>query len=340
MRTVLLDGMKFPLMFLCFAVSCMVCYGNEDYRKEYELLYKDLLYYKEPGYKTYFNNQTYKSDGSIQFSQGSLISTDMPLHAAISGEGFFKIALDDGKVGYTRRGDFKIDFERGLITGDGYLIFDSIYIDNSVYYPGIEIGMDGTISSTTFDGKKQDLGRLQIYNVPEERLVHYDKSIYVLNDDSSEETHPDSRIVSGFLEMGNVEILPVLLRMNFLLHQLDENECRNLEIKREYCKLLIQEFTRAMESRETDFRLRNVTSRLLDISDELEIINRDYYEALEDKTSGKTITLDSLSGLFSLEISNFKKSVSRFNKNPDIPYWEIMRVYVLDCYVPFLSLEY
>lgn len=53
------------------------------------------------------------------FSQGSLSESSSPLHAAVSGNGFFVVQNADGRRGYTRAGDFSINNDGVLVSPSG-----------------------------------------------------------------------------------------------------------------------------------------------------------------------------------------------------------------------------
>src|SRR5215467_10047292 len=56
---------------------------------------------------------------SIVFSQGNFTQTDNPLDIVIQGKGFFQIRRPDGTVAYTRAGNFQLDRDGNLVTGNG-----------------------------------------------------------------------------------------------------------------------------------------------------------------------------------------------------------------------------
>lgn len=53
------------------------------------------------------------------FSQGALNESSSPLHAAISGNGFFVVQNSDGSRGYTRAGDFTVNNQGVLVSNTG-----------------------------------------------------------------------------------------------------------------------------------------------------------------------------------------------------------------------------
>lgn len=53
------------------------------------------------------------------FSQGNLTESSSPLHAAITGNGFFVVRNADGTSGYTRAGDFTVNNQGFLVSNSG-----------------------------------------------------------------------------------------------------------------------------------------------------------------------------------------------------------------------------
>lgn len=80
------------------------------------------------------------------FTQGSFNQTGNALDVAISGRGFFQVALPDGSMGYTRDGSFQLNSQGQLVTSSGYAVQPSISIPQGAQ--SITIGTDGTVSAT------------------------------------------------------------------------------------------------------------------------------------------------------------------------------------------------
>ena len=95
-------------------------------------------------------------------TQGSLHRTDYPFHVAINGVGFFPIQLTEGKVAYTRAGDFRYDGRtQQLTTSAGH----SLGIKIPDHYYNIEISPRGEVSGKrleSFDGQPEVLGSLKL----------------------------------------------------------------------------------------------------------------------------------------------------------------------------------
>lgn len=60
----------------------------------------------------------------LAFSQGTLDRTGNPMDVAIEGDGFFKVQTPEGKIEYTRNGQFSINNKNFLVTRDGDQVLD------------------------------------------------------------------------------------------------------------------------------------------------------------------------------------------------------------------------
>lgn len=158
------------------------------------------------------------------FEIGSLIETQNPLDLAIDGEGFFAVLTPNGQIKYTRDGSFKlsIDEDEGkLTTSEGYLVLneddEEIVIDNNL--SDITIDELGYITAKDEQGQTVDLGRLKFVKfMNPEGLISEGQNLYSATSASGEEIsvdaeEMDSRIVQGYLEASNVQVVEEMVKM-------------------------------------------------------------------------------------------------------------------------------
>ena len=81
------------------------------------------------------------------FATGNMEQTGNPLDVAIEGDGFFQVQIPNGETRYTRAGNFKLDGEGRIVTGDGLLLVPNVVIPNGQDGQKITIGTDGTVQS-------------------------------------------------------------------------------------------------------------------------------------------------------------------------------------------------
>ena len=68
------------------------------------------------------------ADVTKNFSNGTISITNIPLDMAIEGQGFFQVRLPDGRIGYSRAGNFHQDAEGNVVTPNGNPLEPSIRI--------------------------------------------------------------------------------------------------------------------------------------------------------------------------------------------------------------------
>lgn len=94
-------------------------------------------------------------------SQGNVLATEKELDVAIRGEGFFQIAMPDGRTAFTRDGSFDLDANGALVNIDGYAVQPSITIPSTART--VTIAADGTIQAMLDDSTEPvSLGQLQL----------------------------------------------------------------------------------------------------------------------------------------------------------------------------------
>ena len=145
----------------------------------------------------------------IDFSQGSMEQTGNQLDFALSGEGFFRLQGADGGILYTRAGDFVIDSEGTLRTPQGNAVLVSgspLTVPQGAHIEADSLGnvsvngnQVGSFDLVTFDDlTKVERAGGNNYTVPT----------------GMGEIPPEELTVSqGFLEKGNVEVVPEMVSM-------------------------------------------------------------------------------------------------------------------------------
>jgi len=238
--------MKFNFtVFILFIFSYIVFANDNDLLNEYKLLYSDISNVKTVSYKSYFNNEYNMAFENINVSQGALFITEVPSNIAIVGEGYFKIRLENDLVGWTRAGFFLFDSNGNVIVNKRYFLYDNINFQG-VYIPQtLKITNDGNIYISIIEEKDNIVeiyaGKLLIYNIPSELLVRFSDIIYVIKDDAKyNEELSDSNVFQCALETSNVPLLPVILRMFYILSVINENYISNIELKKELLRIQIE----------------------------------------------------------------------------------------------------
>jgi flagellar basal-body rod protein FlgG len=101
------------------------------------------------------------SSNEIIFTQGSFLQTNNPLDLVIEGRGFFQVRRPTGEIAYTRAGQFQLNRDGVLVTGDGDPIEPQITIPAEAQ--AVTIAQDGTVSfSQSGQAAAQLAGQLQL----------------------------------------------------------------------------------------------------------------------------------------------------------------------------------
>jgi flagellar basal-body rod protein FlgF len=149
----------------------------------------------------------------ISMKQGSLEKTGNPLDLALEGSGFFAV-LKNGKVFYTRAGNFKIDQSGYMVTPDGAYLLDEngekIKIKEELL-----VAEDGKV----FDGGKY-LTRIAIYGFKKpEKLEKIGYTYFKPTEYSGDPEKVRVGILQGYIERSNVNVIRGMVGMiNALRH--------------------------------------------------------------------------------------------------------------------------
>jgi flagellar basal-body rod protein FlgG len=94
-------------------------------------------------------------------SQGNVVPTEKELDVAVRGEGFFLVALPDGRTGYTRDGAFERDSTGQIVNANGYAIQPGIVVPDGANQ--ISISPSGMVEAYIGNATTPtQLGQLQL----------------------------------------------------------------------------------------------------------------------------------------------------------------------------------
>lgn len=143
-------------------------------------------------------------------SQGNVAPTEKELDIAIRGEGYFMVALPDGRTAYTRDGTFERDSAGLIVNVDGYQIEPGITIPDGAR--GISVSADGTVEAyLNNDAVPTQLGQIQLARfVNKAGLESIGDNLFVETGSSgpaqvaSANADGMGNLMQGYLEMANV----------------------------------------------------------------------------------------------------------------------------------------
>jgi flagellar basal-body rod protein FlgG len=162
---------------------------------------------------------------ATQFSAGSLSRTDQPFDFALEGDGLFTVQKADGSVAYTRAGNFTLNSDKNLATVNGDLVMGNgmqpIRID------GQHVVVD-TGGMVTVDGS--NVGSLALVKYDPSRFSKAGDNLYLRHDDDFEgvdalakDAPRGVKVLQGFTEQSNVEVVTEMVHMISLMRAYEEN---------------------------------------------------------------------------------------------------------------------
>ena len=144
-----------------------------------------------------------------EFTEGPIKNTANPLDIAIHNDGFFKVQSVDG-FKYTRRGDFHVDQDGTLLTGNDMPVLDEgnapITIPDTDTSK-ISVNSLGEISILSIDGTRNVVGKLAIYTINDNKFLKRDSdTLFSLKEGGQEVLMEEPQLAVGSLEVSNVNI--------------------------------------------------------------------------------------------------------------------------------------
>lgn len=172
-----------------------------------------------------FPSRTYAVDqhNGVDLSSGALVNTGRELDVAVSGEGWIAVQARDGQEAYTRAGNLRITTNGTLVTASGLPVLGNA--GSPIAIPPqekVEIGSDGTISIRPVGQSVQALttvDRIKLVNPPAADLVKGDDGLMRLSDGRLASADAGVQLMSGTLEMSNVNAVNAMVDMIALSRQ-------------------------------------------------------------------------------------------------------------------------
>jgi flagellar basal-body rod protein FlgF len=157
-------------------------------------------------------------------TQGALTATGRDLDVGINGPGWIAVQGPDGREGYTRAGDLRIDPSGMLMNGAGHLVMGDAGPLTVPPHSSVMVGSDGTISIVPIGQGPETtalVGRIKLVNPPAESLVRGDDGLFHMNDGTDALPDAAVRVSSGVLESSNVNVADARVNMIELARHFD-----------------------------------------------------------------------------------------------------------------------
>ena len=155
----------------------------------------------------------------LSFIQGDIKDTQVATHMAIQGDGFFRVAMPDGTIAYTRDGSFSPDHNGQLVTASGYQLDPIIAIPLEAEPGSLTVSPEGLVT-VRMNGEIDVIGELQLarFGNPE-GLAALGSNVFAATVNSGEpiEGVPGENdtglIKQGALEGSNVSVMNEMVEM-------------------------------------------------------------------------------------------------------------------------------
>lgn len=163
---------------------------------------------------------------ATEFSQGALMETGRDFDIAIEGDGFLAVQTLDGGEAYTRGGAFYIDANGLLKVGNGLQVLGN---GGPIAIPPaqkVEIGIDGSISVVLkgqSPSEQAQIDRIKLIKPDHDLVSKLDDGLFRIDGGQEAEVDASVRVVSGFLESSNVNVVDEFTRIMSLARQYEMN---------------------------------------------------------------------------------------------------------------------
>lgn len=173
-----------------------------------------------------FASRAFVVDASVRndFTPGPLQQTGRTLDVAVQGSGWLALAMPDGSEAYTRNGHLQISPTGVLQNHDGIPLQGD---GGPITVPPdteITVGSDGTLSAVQRTGgvnQVNPVGRLKLVDPLENTLKRGDDGLFRVNTQGPAEQAQNVRVVGGYLEGSNVNVVDQVVAMISLSRQFE-----------------------------------------------------------------------------------------------------------------------
>ncbi len=153
-----------------------------------------------------------KGVGGVDFTSGSIVTTNGDFDFAIEGKGFFELRADDGQLVYTRDGQFKVNDEGELVSKQGFHV-----MDDTRHVIKLRLG-DGKVSAAndgTLSQNGAPLAHLSIREIGDPDNMVRSHGGFILGPNNTGYNRPveDTIIRHGSLEQSNVSATTEMINL-------------------------------------------------------------------------------------------------------------------------------
>ena len=151
---------------------------------------------------------------------GPVQSTGRSLDVAMQGNAWLGVQGLDGTEAYTRAGSLQVNAEGQLVTPAGLPVLGDGGPISVGLNAAVEIAADGSITSTTGNGRPQQVGRLKLVT-PEAQLTRGTDGLFRAADGELP-ADPSARVQTSALEGSNVSAIETMVAMIAAARQFEQ----------------------------------------------------------------------------------------------------------------------
>lgn len=153
------------------------------------------------------------------FTQGALQTTGEALDIGVNGRGFFEIMMPDGSSAYTRDGQFQVNANGEIVTGQGHILNPGLTVPADAQT--ITVGQDGVVT-VKLPGQPQpvNIGNINLVDfVNPSGLQALGGNLYseTIASGNPQQSTPGQngmgKLAQGSVESSNVEVVEELVDM-------------------------------------------------------------------------------------------------------------------------------
>jgi flagellar basal-body rod protein FlgF len=152
---------------------------------------------------------------------GAMQATGRSLDVAAQGNAWLAVQSLDGTEAYTRAGALEVNAEGQLVTPGGLAVLGDGGPITVGLNAQVEIGADGSITSTVGSARPQQVGRLKLVT-PEAPLQRGSDGLFRAGDGGELPADATARVSSGMLEGSNVSPVETMVAMIAAARQFEQ----------------------------------------------------------------------------------------------------------------------
>lgn len=152
----------------------------------------------------------------VNLNPGGISTTGNPLDIAVDGEGYIAVQTADGTEAYTRAGNMRLTGSGVLLSGSGEPVIGNGGPISLPPSSKVEISVEGIVSVLPFGeegGVMQEVNRIKLVSPSPANLFKGNDGLLRLKDGGISPANANVRVVSGAVEMSNVNIAEALVNM-------------------------------------------------------------------------------------------------------------------------------